>query len=332
MNAARQALADGWFPVTTIERLGSGHIHDTWLATDPQGRRFVLQRLNSEVFKDPAAVMKNVARIVDHVWEQEPGLVPRLIPATTGQRAHRDAEGNLWRLWDYVADTRVLSEVDEAGAEAAGAAFGRLQSILATLPAPALVPVIPGFLELDTYLQAFDALPPAVKRSVQPEWNFIDARRTMATQLRSDGDYIHGDCKLDNLLFDNDGCKVRCIVDLDTVMRGHWAWDFGDLVRSVLRHSRVDQFEALFAALCRGFLVASGRRAQARELIAAPGYVTLMLGVRRLTDHLQGDRYFKVSQPGENLEQARGQFKLLETIESRSGSLTAAIIGIDGVS
>ena len=130
--------------------------------------------------------------------------------------------------------------------------------------------------------------------------------------------------KLDNLLFARTSAAVDCVLDLDTVMQGHWAWDLGDLVRSLATTEGALDGE-LFAAACAGFLSGSGRRATTAELLAAPRYVTFMLGVRFLTDHLLGDRYFKVSEPGENRTRSRQQFALLVELEQHQTQLQRAL-------
>ncbi|MGD8416455.1 MAG: aminoglycoside phosphotransferase family protein, partial [Pseudomonadales bacterium] len=207
--------------------------------------------------------------------------------------------------------------------EAAGRAFGRFQRILADLPGGALPPTIPGFLELAGYLDAFDAAGRgngSADRALAEACGgmaFIDARRDLAQQFPPGDDLIHGDCKLNNLLFDAHAPSVRAVLDLDTVMTGHWAWDFGDLARSALAGTLSAEAAApALAALTRGFADGSGRVLTPATVAGAPVYVAFMLGVRFLTDHLLGDRYFRVSHTGENLSRARTQFELVRLLES----------------
>jgi len=321
-------LEAGWgLTETSLSPLGSGHINDTLLATGADGRRHVLQRINERVFVDPELVMDNLVRIQNHLEGQGVNLTPPLIKTRAGTSSWCDPEGGWWRLWRYVADSRSFNRTrDPALCHAAALTFGRFQAALSDLPGPLLTPTIPGFLELAGYLDQLDAVlaaSPDGERSVADACGgaFIDDHRYLASVLPKRTDVIHGDCKLNNLLFARDRAEVVAVLDLDTVMTGHWAWDFGDLVRSVLMGlledagpGLNDEAVHLFDALARGYIEGSARAADRETLAIAPVYVTFMLGVRFLTDHLEGDRYFKVSGPGENLERARVQFDLARLI------------------
>lgn len=332
MSIPQEVLTAGWFAPVSVEPLGAGHIHDTYRATSGEGGHFVLQRLNSRVFVDPALVMHNILRVTSFISAQTPGLVPVLVPTRTGEGFHVDVGGRLWRLWEQVMGTRVVDKLADAGlAEAAGGAFGRFQSVLNNFPPPELAPVIPGFHELEVALSAFDQIAPADRSDWEVEAELIDAHRSLAEGISGTTGYIHGDCKLNNLLFDERLPEVRCVLDLDTVMLGHWAWDYGDLMRSVLAAAPLEARSAMFTAVTRGFLAASGVKATPEFLVAAPCYMTFMLGVRYLTDHLEGDRYFKVAAHGDNLQRARRQFDLLASLEAQGQVLIASLGEVEGV-
>ena len=322
-------LESGWgLRAADTAPLGAGHINDTLLVTTVDGRRLVLQRINERVFADPGLVMGNLERVLDHLDANAPGLTPPLIRTGTGTPAWRDPEDGWWRLWGYVPDSRSFDRTtDPAICESAARTFGRFQALLEDLPGPPLEPTIPGFLELAGYLARFDALcassPDAdrVLSAATADPVFIDAHRSLAAVLPRDRAVIHGDCKLNNLLFEAGGPGVVAVLDLDTVMTGHWAWDFGDLARSVLMgaleendRSREGTFVALFAALARGFAAGRGTALDARIMATAPVYVAFMLGIRFLTDHLEGDRYFRVAARGDNLDRARAQFELVRQL------------------
>lgn len=333
---AADVLAAGWLdgPAEVVP-LGEGHIHLTLLVTGRAGERFVLQRINREVFPDPARVMANLERVLAHFAKRAPGLLPVLLRTRDGDGAFVDRSGEWWRLWRHVDDARALvRSTDPDLCEAAGRAFGRFQRILADLPGGALPPSIPGFLQLAGYLDALDA---ARRGDVSADRvladacdgiAFIDARRDLAQRFPPGDDLIHGDCKLNNLLFDAHGPSVRTVLDLDTVMTGHWAWDFGDLARSALAGTVAAEVATpALAALARGFADGSGRVLTPATVVGAPVYVAFMLGVRFLTDHLLGDRYFRVSHAGENLSRARTQFelvRLLESLPAPAGALAPA--------
>ncbi len=335
MNA-QEALCAGWFEAADCRPLGTGHINDTYLVGSVAGSeqksaaRFVLQRVNRHVFKDPRIVESNVARVVAHIAARAPGFVPEIIPSRAAQPGFRDSAGEYWRLWRFVENARAYDAVENlAMARAAGAAFGRFQLLLGDLPGAPLEPAIPGFLELAGYLEHYDqvrdnlALSSTASAADGSFADFITARRSLASVLATGEDYIHGDCKLNNLLFGGVENTVVCVVDLDTVMRGHWAWDFGDLARSALSNSQLDPI-SVFSALAEGFLQAGKTRRSVDELVIAPRYVAFMLGVRFLTDHLAGDKYFKVEHHGANLERARVQFELVERFESLDKKLRRA--------
>jgi hypothetical protein len=330
-------VRDGWFPdhrEISVSPLGRGHINDTYLVqivvadqvekTD-QVEKYVLQRISSRVFNAPGKVAENVERVLEHFRAHDLTL-PELVVARSAAGSWRDPFGELWRLWRFRKNGRTLVKpisLDEA--RAAGVAFGQFQRHMQSFSGPALAPVIEGFGNLAWYLAQFDdARKGWSGSSGELDLEFIDQRRGLAGQFPAGHDYIHGDCKLDNLLFARTSAAVDCVLDLDTVMQGHWAWDLGDLVRSLATTEGALDGE-LFAAACAGFLSGSGRRATTAELLAAPRYVTFMLGVRFLTDHLLGDRYFKVSEPGENRTRSRQQFALLVELEQHQTQLQRAL-------
>lgn len=343
-TAARQALA-AWFDdpgSVELAGYGAGHINDTWLVTRPGSDRLVLQRLNPAVFPDPAAVAAKVAAVVEHLDGPPARLgaglrVPRLEKTRRGRAWHEAAAG-VWRLWQHVAPARTLDPLDNpVQAEAAGRAFGAFQAALTDFAGPAdatgpadgagLPDPIPGFLQLDHYLDELDRavaaagpLPEAAEAALE----IVRDRRDLATAFAARNRVIHGDCKVDNLLFHPGRDEVLAIIDLDTVMYGHWAWDFGDLVRSAAADGTACNVSR-FAAVCRGFTAAAAVAADAETLLLAPRYVGLMLGVRFLADHLAGDRYFKVTARGENLTRARRQLALVRDMERQESAMRQAI-------
>ena len=332
-NAPQRVVADGWFAdIRGLLPLGEGHINDTLLVTDGSGDRFVLQRINDQVFRDPALVMNNLVRVIELLQSRAPGFIPALVSTRHGEPAWVDEAGGWWRLWRYVEGTRARSSTrDPAIARSAGEAFGRFQYLLQALPEPRLTPTIPGFLELTGYLEQLDRqligdLPGDVSSAVG-NGAFIDSHRKLADRFPGGSDYLHGDCKLNNLLFQATGAEVAAVVDLDTVMCGHWAWDFGDLARSVLQGG--GEMRSLFAAVVAGFALGSRRALDVEALLQAPVYVAFMLGVRFLTDHLAGDRYFKVNARGDNLRRAEQQFDLVRHLEGCARTLhDAAVAGL----
>lgn len=316
-----QVARAGWGVGQAVGPLGAGHINDTYLVSDGDSR-WVLQRINQRVFADPALLMRNVGRVVEHVMGRAPGFVPRILPCRDGANAFVDEEGGSWRVTEYVSGTQSHHRLEStAQAVSAGRAFARYQNLLTDLPGPPLEDPIPGFMRLEGYLEALDA---AYRRAAGDQAaaemrEFVDRRRYLGQALQDlagSGGYIHGDCKVNNLLFRENSDEVVCVVDLDTTMHGHWAWDFGDLARSgAVTNSGALSLE-LFGGLVAGFAGEKQGELGADELVLAPRYVCFMLGARFLTDHLDGDRYFKVDSRGDNLERARAQFRLLEAMEA----------------
>jgi Ser/Thr protein kinase RdoA (MazF antagonist) len=315
-------MCEGWFDPRRLAPLGDGHINETLLVETDRGR-FVLQRINERVFPDPQAVAEKVHRVVAYLQSAAPGRVPALEPTRRGDYVWRDDRGGFWRLWHYVENTRTLQELNNSRqAQSAGRAFGELQNLLRGFPSTVDDPV-PGFMQLDHYLGAFEtALNMASAPSADAEnlLGFIEPRRGLAELFAVRDRLVHADCKVDNLLFSVQSDEVVGILDLDTVMFGHWAWDFGDLARSAAVEAGGFSVDRL-VALVKGFVPAAGIDPTPDELLMAPRYVALMLGVRFLTDHLRGDRYFRVTAPGDNLRRAREQFALLQDMEREESQL-----------
>ena len=318
---AADALAEGWGIQAVPSPLGSGRINDSYLVQSAAGSaqkpagRWVLQRINPFVFRKPEVLMDNVVRVSAHLNAKRPGWTLALVPTRAGG-SHAELDSGIWRLWSYVGGRSLSKLNNDQQAKAAGRALGQTRRWLQDLPGARLEETIPGHLQLDHHLAEFDA-----REGADPQLiDFIDVRRSLAGHFRERNGYIHGDGHLDNLIFGADG-DVTAVLDLDTVMWGHWAWDFGDLVRSALG-CRV--LTARFEAVARGYLDTAEVQANAQDLALAPRYVTFMIGVRYLADHLDGDRYFKVSKPGENLQRALDRFRLLEALEKAEPGLTDA--------
>ncbi len=344
MTSAEIALAKGWGVQAALSPLGSGRINDSYLAQgaslrstfegdaagatsqsaggrqSSHGRnRWVLQRVNRFVFRKPDVLMDNVARASAHLNTKRPNWTPTLIPTRDGA-SHLRLENSVWRLWSY-ASGRSLNQLDnDHQAQAAGRALGQTHRWLRDLPGPRLDAAIPGHLQLDRCLADFDA-----REGAEPELiDFIDARRHLAERFREPNATIHGDGHLDNLLFGEDG-SVVAVLDLDTVMWGHWAWDFGDLARSALGGQALP---TRFAAAARGYLGAANVEASVDDLVTAPRHVTFMIGLRYLIDHLDGDRYFKVGAHGENRQRALDRFRFLQALEAAEPAFIAGAEGL----
>ena len=317
-DAAREA-AGLWFTDAELHPFGDGHIHDTYLL-HVDGADYVLQRINEYVFVDAELVMRQVRSLLQHAGGELPFTLPWLVASKSDAMTERTDVG-LWRVWQRLPGVTLQKAEYPQQAFAAGEAFAQLQVATFDLT-PKLRPTIDNFLKLDHYLRGFDSL-----NGVSDQHRrLVDEYRYLSEYLQEANAHIHGDCKVDNLLFSDETLSggVVGMLDFDTAMFGNRAWDYGDLVRS-LNTSAGDVQVDLIAAAYHGF-AAGGVRLGVDEALQAPNYVTFMLGLRFLNDHLCGDPYFKVSQHGENLARAEEQFRLLADLQAAETTLRQAFV------
>jgi hypothetical protein len=336
----------------SFERHGSGHINDTWAVAlgESPVRRVLLQRINTEIFRDPGGLMANVARVTRHLSEKladRPDAGRRtlsLIPTRDGADFFRDADGGVWRVYRFIegaASRDVLTSEREA-CEAARA-FGTFQRLLADLPPPRLVETIPHFHDTPRRLDRFRDVvaddPVNRAAGAAAEIAFVLSREALAGSLASPlaagilrERVTHNDTKVNNVLLDDATGEGICVIDLDTVMPGLLLHDFGDMVRTAtnpvaedeLDLSKVVASEPMFEALVRGYLPTIGDALSAFErgrLVEAGRLLTFEVGMRFLTDHLEGDVYFRIRRPGQNLDRARTQFALVASLEEHEEKL-----------
>jgi aminoglycoside phosphotransferase (APT) family kinase protein len=316
----------------------------------------VQQRINRAVFREPARVMENIARVVAHqrrALEREgAGDIARrvltLVPARGGASFFVDSRGDTWRTVPLVAGAHSVDVASSpAEARAAALAFGRFLAQLADLPPPRLHETIPRF--HDARLR-FEQLEAAVREdaadrlaSCRDEVELALAREPLVARfeaLKRSGDVrecvAHNDTKLNNVLLDDVSGEGLCVIDLDTVMPGCALTDFGDLARSAATRAAEDERDLarvrvetdLFAALADGFVRGAGASLGAAERAALPFgalLMTFVIGSRFLADHLRGDRYFRVHREGHNLDRARAQLALVRDYERKQGELTEIV-------
>lgn len=326
-------------PFSSVRQFGAGHINDTYLVILRSDARAVLQRINRDVFPGAWDVAANVALVVAHL-EAAGGGVPGLIRTLENEPAWRDAEGRVWRMFDYIEDARTLQQVETADqAREAGRAFGDFQRRLGDFPRAKLYPAIPHFHDIGWCFMKFSSAATGDLTSISDDLAFVAERRHFADRrLTADDIVIHGDCKINNVLFDAEQDHVVAVIDLDTVMVGDRLWDFGDLVRSAAASGTedaptIDVSLSLFRAIAEGFLDGSGWKPDAMErdaMVRAPRVMALMLGVRFLTDYLVGNQYFKVDDPEHNLRRARAQFRLVSALERNGVAMTRIITELAG--
>jgi hypothetical protein len=332
-----------------------GHIHDSFVVTcvgSDGPRRYLLQQLNQTAFSDPRPVQENIARVTSHLrasLEAEGAAdldrrVLSLVSAHAGGTWWTDAAGACWRGYRFIEGAASSERLaSPQAARLAACAFGDFARRLADLPPALLSVTIAGFHDTPARLAALaraaetDACGRAHGASAAID--AVLARQAGASVLaeaQARGDLplrvVHNDTKVNNLLLDRASGEPLCVVDLDTVMPGLPAHDFGDLVRSAAGNGpepgRAEVEPALLEALARGYLAGWAGRLSAREVAslgAGPQVITLELAARFLADHLEGDRYFKTRRPGENLERCRAQLTLLAQLEARADTLAELV-------
>ncbi|MCA8949881.1 MAG: aminoglycoside phosphotransferase family protein [Planctomycetes bacterium] len=336
-----------------VQPLPRGHIHDTFVSTWSQHdgqRRFLHQRMNDKVFHDIPAVMHNIETVSRHLRRKMDGAstldgfqVLDLVP-TRERRSYYVCDSGQWRTYRFIEDTTSRDHCqDPQQAFEAARAFGWFQAQLADLDAGHLRETLPRFFSTPHRLQQFeDALAEDPRNRAcdcVPEIRFAQTRREMAfviDELLRNGEIpmrtVHGDTKLNNVLFCNRTGHARCIVDLDTCMPGYALYDFGDLVRFTAATSDEDERDldkvgtdpALYRALVDGYLAGTGGALSQREVELMPfaaRLVTYTIGLRFLADHLAGDVYFKVHREGHNLDRARVQFRMVERMEQNAEAM-----------
>jgi len=327
----------------------SGHINDTYAGIFDQAgspARYIFQRINHNVFKDPAGLMDNIQRVTTHVRrkleaagaEQISRRVLTLVPTHAGKCFHADGEGNYWRCYLFIGQARSYDQIKSPRqAFQAARAFGQFQEQLADLPAPRLHDTIPNFHHTRS---RFDALRLAIERDARNRAAGVKADIEFALRHEPLVDVLldlqargllpervtHNDCKLGNVILDDATGEGLCVIDLDTVMPGLSLYDFGDLCRTATCPtaederdlSKVEASMEMFQALVSGYLASAGaflNTAEKDHLVFCAKLITFEMGIRFLADHLAGDIYYKIHRPGQSADRARVQFKLIESFE-----------------
>ena len=328
--------------VVSCERYGSGHINETYLVQTDADEKYILQKINSEIFRDVPALMRNIAAVTGWIAKKDsdPRHTMHLVPTADGENVIRDAEGGWWRMYDFVRDSLCLQAAQtEEDFYLSAVAFGDFQRQLADFPAETLSETIAKFHDTrDRYRQLHEAMEKdscGRLASVRAEVDFALAREAEAGEMMAlleKGELplrvTHNDTKLNNVLFDAETRRPICVIDLDTVMPGLAAFDYGDSIRfgastaaeDETDLSRVEMSLKLFEAYTRGFMEACGvnlTETERRTLPMGAKLMTLECGVRFLTDYLSGDVYFRIHRPEHNLDRCRTQFKLVADMEKK---------------
>lgn len=336
-----------------------GHINETYMATYNQGGtlvRYIHQKINQSVFREPLAVMDNILRVTAHLRHRLEAEGARdvarkaltIVPARNGKAFFQNGAGDFWRTFVFVERAQTFESVQSPHqAYEAGRAFGRFQHLLVDLPGKRLFETIPHFhhtrrrfdallnaVEIDSYNRA--ALAAAEIEFALKHEPIVDTLTRALDRGELPERVAHNDTKFNNVMLDWESGEALCVLDLDTVMPGLVLYDFGDMVRTTTSPTLEDEKDLekvqvqipMFEALTRGYLENTAQfltPAERSHLVLAGKLITLTIGFRFLTDFLSGDQYFRIHRPEHNLDRARTQFKLVSSISEHEQAMLALV-------
>ncbi len=341
------------------EEIESGHINTTYLASyqnaDGEVSRYILQRINEHVFSEPLVVMKNIERVTRHINRKVfrakrdfGGQTLNLYPGRDGKNCVAGAAGGIWRCYNYIEGCCTYDVVENTRqAYQAAKAFGAFQDLVSDLPVEKVSVTIPDFHNTPArYVRLMEAIKNDSHgrvADVQEEINFITSRESITSVLvdhlkagRLIERITHNDTKLNNVMIDEQTDEAVCVIDLDTVMPGLALYDFGDLVRGATSPVEEDEEDvskvvmrmSMFEALLEGYLETAKNFLTPLEIELLPfsaKLITMETGIRFLTDHLEGDVYFKTQREGHNLDRCRTQLALVKSIEAQEDQMVSLV-------
>lgn len=338
------------------EKVITGHINDSYLIKTslPDHPGYFLQWINSYIFKDVAGLMNNIATVTGHLAEKLAGndklafKVLEIIPCINGKKYYHDTDGQYWRLYTYIDNMHGYDVVENTKiAYEGGKAFGIFMSLLADLPASRLTDTIPDFHNMEKRLATFNAsisLNPVDRvKNIEAEIEFVSKRSEQMLSIprlietgKLPMRITHNDTKFNNILFDKSE-HAMCIVDLDTVMPGSILFDFGDAIRTGANTatedekdlSKVDINLPIYQAYTQGFVKSTRHtltEIEIENLAFSARFMTFIIGLRFLTDYIDGDPYFRTLYAEHNLDRARVQFRLVEQMETKAGKMEKIVL------
>ena len=340
-------------PIISCEEFGNGHINWTYRIETAAGDQFVLQRINTYVFRDPVGLQRNIELLTDFMRQKEddPRKVLEFVKSKDGKTYVVNEDDEFWRIYVFVRDSVCYdkAESDEIFRES-GRTFGHFHNLLADFPVEELVETIPDFHNTPVRYRNFEAAltEDAVNRAAgaKEEIDYVLSQKAFASFLLDKVEtgeiplrVTHNDTKINNILFDQKTQKGLCVVDLDTTMPGIPAMDFGDCIRYAGNNSAEDEKDLdkvflrmdLFKVFAEGYCSMSRKNLSREELLICPEaskLITLETGMRFLADYLQGDVYFHTAYPEHNLVRARVQFKLARDMDRNMEAMRDVIISV----
>ena len=339
----------------SFECCSFGHINSTYFVTVANEKKYVLQKINTSIFKKPDELSANIVGVtrflrkkVEAAGGDRDREVLHLIRSKQGGYYSKSQDGGYWRMYYYIKGARTYQMVEDPILFYNSAvAFGNFQRLLADYPADELYETIPNFhntvSRFADFKKALEADSCGRAASVQKEINFVLERESVCsfiTDRIASGEYplrvTHNDTKLNNVMIDLVTGEGICVIDLDTVMPGSVLYDFGDSIRFGASSAEEDERDLdkvymrleLFDDYAKGFLKGLGgslSEAEMRGLPMGALVITLETGIRFLTDYLNGDTYFATHREGQNLDRARTQLKLVADMEKKMPEMDAII-------
>ena len=341
------------------EELHSGNINNTYhliyQQKDGSLSHYTLQQINSYAFKNPAAVMRNIELVSNHMKSvmEDTGINPdrrmlEIIPTKAGNTMLETGNGGFWRAYKYIDNATAYDKVTKPEHfYETGRAFGEFQRLLTDFPAEKLAETIPNFHNTQRRFYTFVAAIAEDKagrvKELEEEIEFFFERRKMMSEIvkKTEAGILpirvtHNDTKINNVMIDNETDKAICVIDLDTVMPGSALYDYGDAIRSGANTAAEDEPDTskisldlnLFEQFTRGFLSEVHDILTDEEIKLLPLSIKVIaceLAMRFLTDYIDGDLYFKVRSPEHNLIRAHAQMKLLTDVEAKFDMLNEMV-------
>ena len=336
---ANQFILEG--NILSVEPYGNGHINRTYLVKTTE-TNYILQGINSNVFKTPDCIIKNI----ELLWETEPNnrVILPMMPAKQGGYSV-NAEGIVWRVFPF-AEGYTSYEFIEAPwqAEKAATAFATFMKTFATIDTSRLQATIPNFHNGHLRFQQLeDAYAQATldrKKKAQKLYEFAQQHKVIFDLIQKEVDekripirVTHNDTKINNVLINKENPDDFRVIDLDTVMQGILLYDFGDMVRTSVSPTEENEADdtkivfntEFFEALCKGFSVMNSvmTASEKAHIVDGAKYMIFIIGIRFLADYFNNDIYFKISYPEENYIRARNQFVLFQRLEDKEKELRA---------
>ncbi len=342
--------------ILSVNQITAGLINATYLIETDKAEKFILQKINTFVFKNPDQLMENIVGVTKHLSEkikQAGGDYKRetlnFLPCSSGKYFFLDENNGAWRMYIYVDNALTYNKPDsEETFASAGRSFGRFMKLLSDYPADTLHETIVNFhntpARYDKFITSVEEDIKGRKAECEKEIDFVISRKKdthKLTDLIASGDLplrvTHNDTKLNNVLFDIPTNKSICVIDLDTIMPGLSLYDFGDSIRSGANMANEDEADLskvginlpLFERYVDGFLSETADSltdTEIENLAFGAKLMTFECGIRFLTDYLEGDVYFRTTHPQHNIVRARNQFRLVADMEDHMDEMNAIVM------